>query len=82
MPYSWELELRAWPWLPRAYVKSVQEVLGHASAVDARNDALTSRYRRPAERSGPQRGEDPLSAPEAERSATHDHYRGRVGNTE
>jgi hypothetical protein len=46
-----------------AYVKSVQQMLGHVSAVDARNEASTSRYRRPAARSGLQRSEDTRSAP-------------------
>jgi hypothetical protein len=46
-----------------AYLESVETDVGHAPTVDARNDALTSRYPSPAGRCGPRRSEDTRSAP-------------------
>jgi hypothetical protein len=38
--YANAIQLRAWPCLPRVDVKSVHQMLSHASAVDARNDEI------------------------------------------
>ena len=40
-------KLRARPWLPEPTWNPLRLMLGHAPTVDARNDALTSRYRSP-----------------------------------